>query len=229
MKTIGLIGGMSWESTVPYYSIINEEVKNALGGLSSAKIVLYSVNFEEIEAYQSSGRWDKAAQALGDVAKKLEAFGADFIIICTNTMHKIAPEISAMVKIPVVHIAEATADKLLEEGMTKVALLGTKYTMQQDFYKEKLAQREIEVLIPDAVDVEIINNIIFNELCVGIVRDESRENFKRCIRYLKERGAEAVILGCTEIGMLIKQEDSVLPVFDTTYIHAKKAAELALG
>ncbi len=228
MKTLGLIGGMSWESTVPYYSIINEEVKNALGGLSSAKIVLYSVNFEEIEAYQSTGRWDKAAQVLGDAAKKLEAFGADYIIICTNTMHKIAPEISAMVKIPLVHIAEATADKLLEQGIAKAALLGTKYTMQQDFYKAKLTERGIEVLIPDDRDVEIINDVIFNELCVGIVRDESREEFKRCIRYLRERGAEAVILGCTEIGMLIKQEDSALPVFDTTYIHAKRAAELAL-
>ena len=228
MKTIGLIGGMSWESTVPYYSIINEEIKGALGELSSAKIVLYSVNFEEIEAYQSAGRWDKAAQLLGDVAKKLEAFGADFIIICTNTMHKIAPEISAMVKIPVVHIAEATADKLLEQGVTKAALLGTKYTMQQDFYKAKLTARGIEVLIPDEGDVEIINHVIFNELCLGIVRDESREEFKRCINYLKEWGAEAVILGCTEIGMLIKQEDSSLPVFDTTYIHAKRAAELAL-
>jgi len=228
MKTIGLIGGMSWESTVPYYSIINEEIKGELGGLSSAKIVLYSVNFEEIEAYQSAGRWDKAAQLLGDVAKKLEAFGADFIIICTNTMHKIAPEISAMVKIPVVHIAEATADKLLEQGVTKAALLGTKYTMQQDFYKAKLTARGIEVLIPDERDVEIINHVIFNELCLGIVRDESKEEFKHCINYLKARGAEAVILGCTEIGMLIKQEDSSLPVFDTTYIHAKRAAELAL-
>ncbi len=228
MKTIGLIGGMSWESTVPYYQIINEEVKQKLGGLHSAKIILYSVEFDEIEKCQSSGNWEKSGEILGHAAQGLEAAGADFILICTNTMHKVAPQIASMIHVPIVHIADATADALQEKHIGKVGLLGTKYTMTQDFYKQKLIDRGIEVVIPDAEDVETVNDIIFQELCVGKVLDESRARFQEIIKRLQEKGAEGVILGCTEIGLLIHQPDSVLPVFDTTLIHAKKAAEIAL-
>ena len=228
MKTIGLIGGMSWESTIPYYEIINEAVKNALGGLHSAKIILYSVEFDEIEKCQASGDWDKSAHILADVAMKLEAAGADFILICTNTMHKVAPQIQAKVNVPIIHIVDAVADVLRSQGITKVGLLGTKYTMTQDFYKQKLIDRGIQVLIPEDGDVEVVNDIIFKELCVGIIREESRSRYSEVIRKLKNAGAEAVILGCTEIGLLVRQRDSVLPIYDTTVIHAKKAAQLAL-
>lgn len=228
MKTIGLIGGMSWESTVPYYQIINEEVKQKLGGLHSAKIILYSVEFDEIEKCQSSGNWEKSGEILGHAAQGLEAAGADFILICTNTMHKVAPQIASMIHVPIVHIADATADALQEKHIGKVGLLGTKYTMTQDFYKQKLIDRGIEVVIPDEDDIETVNDIIFHELCVGKVLDESRARFQEIIKRLQEKGAEGVILGCTEIGMLIHQPDSALPVFDTMLIHAKKAAEIAL-
>lgn len=228
MKTIGLIGGMSWESTVPYYQIINEEVKQKLGGLHSAKIILYSVEFDEIEKCQSSGNWEKSGEILGHAAQGLEAAGADFILICTNTMHKVAPQIASMIHVPIIHIADATADALQEKHIGKVGLLGTKYTMTQDFYKQKLIDRGIEVIIPDAEDVETVNDVIFQELCVGKVLDESRVRFQEVIKRLQEKGAEGVLLGCTEIGLLIHQSDSTLPVFDTTLIHAKKAAEMAL-
>ncbi len=225
MKTVGLIGGMSWESTIPYYRIINEYVKEKLGGLHSARIILYSVEFDEIEKCQSSGDWDKSAEILGDAAKKLELAGADFIVICTNTMHKVAPQIREMISVPIIHIADATADELEKAGISKVALLGTRYTMTQDFYKKKLIDRGFEVLIPDESDVEIVNNIIFNELCVGIVKEESRKIYSSVIDKLRDKGAEAVILGCTEIGLLIGRKDSSLPIYDTTLIHALKAAE----
>lgn len=228
MKTIGLLGGMSWESTIPYYQIINEEVKKALGGLHSAKIVLYSVEFDEIEKCQSSGDWDKSAQILGNAAKGLEAAGADFILICTNTMHKVAPQIEMMIGVPIVHIADATADKLEDAGIRKVGLLGTKYTMMQDFYMQKLIDRGFEVVIPDDKDIDVVNNIIYGELCLGEIMYDSRKEYQRIIEGLKDKGAEAVILGCTEIGLLIHQDDSVLPIFDTTEIHAKRAAEIAL-
>ena len=228
MKTIGLLGGMSWESTIPYYQIINEEVKKALGGLHSAKIVLYSVEFDEIEKCQSSGDWDKSAQILGNAAKGLEAAGADFILICTNTMHKVAPQIEMMIGVPIVHIADATADKLEGAGIRKVGLLGTKYTMTQDFYMQKLIDRGFEVVIPDDKDIDVVNNIIYGELCLGEIMYDSRKEYQRIIEGLKDKGAEAVILGCTEIGLLIHQDDSVLPIFDTTEIHAKRAAEIAL-
>jgi aspartate racemase len=228
MKTIGLLGGMSWESTIPYYQIINEEVKKALGGLHSAKIVLYSVEFDEIEKCQSSGDWDKSAQILGNAAKGLEAAGADFILICTNTMHKVAPQIEMMIGVPIVHIADATADKLEDAGIRKVGLLGTKYTMTQDFYMQKLIDRGFEVVIPDDKDIDVVNNIIYGELCLGEIMYDSRKEYQRIIEGLKDKGAEAVILGCTEIGLLIHQDDSVLPIFDTTEIHAKRAAEIAL-
>ena len=222
MKTIGLLGGMSWESTVHYYQIINEEVQNELGGLHSAKIVLYSVEFAEIEQYQSSGQWAKCGEILGKAAKSLETAGADFILICTNTIHKVAPQI------PMIHIADATADELEKCGIRRVGLLGTKYTMTQDFYKDRLADRGIEVLIPDAADVDVINTVIFEELCVGKINEASRKRFQSIIEKLKDAGAEGVILGCTELGLLIRQSDVSVPLFDTTVIHAKRAAQIAM-
>ena len=229
MKTIGLIGGMSWESTISYYKIINEEIKNKLGGLHSAKIILHSVEFDEIERSQASGNWEKSGRILGAAAQGLEAAGADFILICTNTMHKVAPQIASMIRIPIIHIADSTADELEKCQIQKVGLLGTKYTMTQDFYKQKLIDRGIAVSIPDETDIDTINDIIFHELCVGEIKTESREKFKKIIDKLKGQGAEGVILGCTEIGLLIQQADSSLPVFDTTFIHARRAAEIALN
>ncbi len=228
MKTIGLIGGMSWESTIPYYRIINEEVKNKLGGLHSAKIILYSVEFDEIEKCQSNNEWEKSGEILGKAAQVIEAAGADFLLICTNTMHKVVPQIAAKIRIPVIHIADATADVLVRNNIRCVGLLGTKYTMTQDFYKKRLTDRGIDVLIPEQGDIETVNKIIFNELCLGKIKEGSRVIFQKIIRKLRENGAEGVILGCTEIGLLISQSDVDIPVFDTTMIHAKKAAELAL-
>ncbi|GAB7112212.1 aspartate/glutamate racemase family protein [Streptococcus sobrinus] len=219
MKTIGLIGGMSWESTTSYYQIINETVKQELGGLHSAKILLYSVDFAEIEHYQATGDWEKSAQVLSDVALKLEKAGADFIIICTNTMHKVAPQIQQRISIPILHIAQATADTLLEQGIQKVGLLGTKYTMTQDFYKEKHLESGLEVLIPDDSGVEMVNRIIYDELCLGNIQEESKQAYLNIIEQFKNSGAEAVILGCTEIGLLVKQSDTDMSLFDTTLIH----------
>lgn len=228
MKTIGLIGGMSWESTVTYYQIINDTIKEKLGGLHSAKIIMYSVDFSEIEECQAKGDWDKSAEILGKAAEILENGGADFIVICTNTMHKVAPQIQKRIKIPILHIADATAETLIKTGIKKVALLGTKYTMTQDFYKERLISNGLSVIIPNDKDVERVNNIIYNELCLGIVSNDSRQVYSSIIEKLKSNGAEGVILGCTEIGLLIQQKDSVLPVFDTTKIHAQKAALKAI-
>ena len=228
MKTIGMIGGMSWESTVTYYKIINEVVKEELGGLHSAKILLYSVDFEEIEKYQSGGEWDRAGEVLAEAAGKLENAGADYIVICTNTMHKVVPQIEARIGIPVIHIAEATADILLQSGINRVALLGTKYTMTQDFYKEKLVGAGIEVLIPGEEEIEEINEVIFKELCRGIISEASKQKYLAVIDKLAAAGAQGVILGCTEIGMLIREADTALPVFDTTQIHATKAALLSI-
>lgn len=228
MKTIGLLGGMSWESTVTYYKIINEVIKNELGGLHSAKVLLYSVDFSEIEECQAAGDWDKSADILSEAAKNLEKAGADFIIICTNTMHKVVPKIQSYIDIPIIHIAEATAEVLKKKNITKVALLGTKYTMTQEFYKDKLTEAGISVLIPDDNSVEIVNNVIYDELCLGIISSESKQKYLTIIEELSERGAQGVILGCTEIGLLVQQDDTVLPVFDTTQIHAKKAALLAI-
>lgn len=228
MKTIGLLGGMSWESTVHYYQIINEEVKNKLGGLHSAKIILYSVEFAEIETYQSSNQWEKCGEILGRAAKKLEDAGADFILICSNTIHKVTSQIASMIQIPVVHIADATADELKTCHIKRVGLLGTRYTMKQDFYKNRLSDRGIEVIIPDDVDVDVVNRIIFEELCVGKINEKSRKIFQKIIEKMQEKGAEGIILGCTEIGLLIHQSDVSVPVFDTTVIHAKKAVQIAL-
>ena len=228
MKTIGVIGGMSWESTVTYYQIVNETVKCELGGLHSAKVLLYSVDFAEIEEYQTKGEWDKSAEVLAEAAQNLEKAGAGFIIICTNTMHKVATEIQKKISIPIIHIAEATADALKENGIEKVGLLGTKYTMTQEFYKSKLIEAGIEVVIPDEAGVTVVNDIIYNELCLGIISEESKKKFVNIIKQLEKAGAQGVILGCTEIGLLIQQKDVEIPVFDTTQIHATKAALLAI-
>ena len=228
MKIIGLIGGMSWESTVTYYQIVNETVKRELGGLHSAKVILYSVDFAEIEEYQAKGEWDKSARVLSQAAINLEKAGADFIVICTNTMHKVAPEIQKEISIPVIHIAEATAEELKKNGIMKVGLLGTKYTMTQEFYKSKLKEAGIAVVIPDEEGVTTVNDVIYKELCLGIISEQSKKKFVSVIEDLQREGAQGVILGCTEIGLLIGQEDTALPVFDTTQIHATKAALLAI-
>lgn len=227
MKTIGLIGGMSWESTLTYYRIINEKIKEMLGGLHSAKIILYSVDFAEIEECQAKGEWEKSGDILSDAALKLQAAGADYIIICTNTMHKIAPQIQEKIAVPIIHIADATADALVSAGVKKVALLGTKYTMTQNFYKERLINRGLCVIIPDEKDIELVNRVIYDELCLGVVSASSLVEYQRIIEGFKSAGAQGVILGCTEIGLLISQESSSLPVFDTTIIHAEKAAIMA--
>ncbi|MBF4806232.1 MAG: aspartate/glutamate racemase family protein [Pseudoleptotrichia goodfellowii] len=224
MKTIGLIGGMSWESTELYYRIINETVKENLGGLHSAKCLLYSVNFEEIEKYQSTDQWEKSAEVLTEIAKKLEDAGADFIGICTNTMHKTVPYMEKSINIPILHIAEATVEEIKAQNIKKVALLGTKYTMIEDFYKEKILESGIEVIIPNEDDIKIINDIIYDELCLGKVEFKSKEKYLKIIEKMKNQGVKGVILGCTEIGLLISQKDVDIKVFDTTKIHAKKIA-----
>lgn len=228
MKIVGLIGGMSWESTVTYYQLLNETIKKELGGLHSAKVLLYSVDFAAIEEHQAKGEWDKSAKVLSEAASKLEKAGADFIVICTNTMHKVTPQIEKTISIPLIHIADATADRLIQNQIKKVALLGTKYTMMQDFYKSRLINKGIEVVIPNIKDVEIINHIIYHELCLGIISEKSRMEYQRVINLLKADGAEGVVLGCTEIGLLIGEKDSSLPIFDTTQIHATKAAMLLI-
>ena len=224
MKTIGLIGGMSWESTVTYYKIINETVKEKLGGLHSAKCILYSVDFHEIEECQANGNWKKSGEILGEAANNLEKAGADFIVICTNTMHKVINQIKEKISIPILHIAEMTAEKILEKGLKNIALLGTKYTMEQDFYKSKLIEKEINVIIPDKNDIEIINKVIYDELCLGTINSNSKKKFLEIVDKLRSKGAEGIILGCTEIGLLIKNEDTDVPLFDTAVIHAEEAA-----
>ncbi|WP_196593444.1 aspartate/glutamate racemase family protein [Pectinatus sottacetonis] len=228
MKKIGLLGGMSWESTVTYYQKINEMIKNKLGGLHSAEIILYSVDFAEIEECQAKGDWTRTAEILSAAASALEKAGADFIVLCTNTMHKIVPQLEKNINIPVLHIAEATAIELLKRDIHKVALLGTKYTMQQDFYKEKLEKHGINVIIPENNDVDVVNQIIYEELCKGIISDESRRKYLSVIDKLALEHIGGVILGCTEIGLLLHQSDTKLPIFDTTLIHAAKAVEISL-
>ena len=224
LKTIGLIGGMSWESTVTYYKIINETVKEKLGGLHSAKCILYSVDFQEIEECQANGNWEKSGEILGEAAYNLEKAGADFIVICTNTMHKVVNQIKEKISIPILHIAEMTAEKILEKGLKNIALLGTKYTMEQDFYKSKLIEKGINVIIPDKNDIEIINEVIYDELCLGTINSDSKKKFLEIVDKLRSKGAEGIILGCTEIGLLIKNEDTDVPLFDTAIIHAEQAA-----
>lgn len=229
MKTIGLIGGMSWESTATYYQIINQVINKQLGGLHSAKCVLYSVDFQEIEQCQSSNDWQKSAQILLQAALSLQKAGADFIVICTNTMHKVVPQIIPHLHIPILHIAEMTVKALKKQNMTRIALLGTKYTMEQHFYREIIIHHGIEVIIPDEQDRQIINDIIFKELCLGVIKLNSKNAYLAIIDKLCRLGVQGVILGCTEIGLLINQNDTAIPLFDTSLIHAQEAALYALG
>jgi aspartate racemase len=230
MKTIGLLGGLSWESTKEYYHIINETVKQQLGGLNSAKIVLYSVNFAEIESLQRQGRWQDITSILVHAAKSIEAGGADFLMLCTNTMHRVADEIQANIRIPFLHIADAAATAVKSRGLTSIGLLGTRITMEEDFYKMRLVSRhELQVLIPSEKDREIVNRIIYEELVLGKIEAVSRQEYLRIITELASRGAQGVILGCTEIGLLINQQDTPLPLFDTTMIHAQAAVAFALS
>lgn len=230
MRTIGLIGGMSWESTIPYYREINVAIKERLGGLHSARIVLYSMDFHEIERFQHAGDWASAGRALADAARALEAAGADFLVLCTNTMHKVAGEIQAAVDIPLLHIADPTARRIKSADLSAVGLLGTRFTMEEDFYKDRLRDvYGLDVLIPGAGDREVVHRIIYDELCLGQVLPESRAEYRRVIAALVAQGAQAIILGCTEISLLVGQGDAGVPVFDTTAIHAREAAELALA
>lgn len=228
MKTIGLIGGMSWESSVEYYRIINEEVKKRLGGLHSAKCLLYSVDFEEIERFQVEGKWEEAGKLLGNVASSLEKGGADFIVICTNTMHKVIDYVEEKINIPILHIADATANQIKKSHLRTVGLLGTKYTMEQDFYKARIKSNSIKVLVPNESEREVVNKVIYEELCLGNIEQSSRDYYKKVIKNLVDNGAEGIILGCTEIGLLVKQEDSEVPLFDTTVIHAIESVKKAL-
>jgi aspartate racemase len=229
MKVIGLIGGMSWESTSEYYRIINQTIKERLGGHHSGKILLYSVDFSDIETLQREGRWEEATEFMCDAARRVERGGADCLLICTNTMHKMAPEVQQAVKIPLLHIADVTATEVKKQGIDRVALLGTKYTMEEDFYQNRLkAEHGLDVLIPPEEERNTINQIIYNELCLGKVDRESKKSFVQIIKNLKERAAEGVILGCTEISLLIKQKDSPLELFDTAAIHALAAVDFAL-
>lgn len=229
MKTIGLIGGMSWESSAEYYRIINEETKKRLGGLHSARSVMVSVDFAEIESLQHEGRWDEAGKILTKLAQDVERGGADLLVLCTNTMHKVADQMQAGIHIPLLHIADATAERIRAAGLTKIGLLGTRFTMEQDFYKSRLIEKfDLEVLIPDEVEREVVHCIIYDELCLGIIKDESREAYQHIMARLVERGAQGIILGCTEIELLVHDEDSSVPLFPTTRIHAEAAVEAAL-
>ena len=230
MKTIGLLGGMSWESTLEYYKALNQGVREKLGGLHSAKIVLHSVDFGLIEALMQKGQWDTIGNMLGDAVVGLEQAGADFFLICTNTMHKLAPVIEERVGIPLLHIADAAARTLLADKVGRVGLLGTSFTMEQKFYKERLLSKHgIEVIVPNKKDRETVNTIIFSELCRGEVTSTAREEYLRIIASLEAQGAEAILLGCTEIGMLVRPEDAQLSLYDTTPIHAATAVDMALG
>ena len=229
MKTIGLVGGMSWESTLEYYRIINETVKEKLNKLHSAKIIMYSVDFEEIELLQHKGKWDELTSLMIEIAQRLEKAGADFIVICTNTMHKVAEDVEKSVEIPLLHIVDVTAEKIKAKGINKVGLLGTRFTMEDNFYRDRLRKHGIEAIIPSEKEREIVHSVIYNELCLGVIKESSREKFKEIIKNLAKRGAEGVILGCTEIPLLIKQGDVDLPLFDTAEIHAKASVDFALS
>ncbi len=230
MKTVGLLGGMSWESTAGYYKAINEGVKNSLGGLHSAKIAMYSVDFDPIEKLQHEGNWEETANILTSAAKNVEASGADFLLICTNTMHKVAPVIEKSISIPILHIADATAEVLVKKGIKTVGLLGTAFTMEQDFYKGRLEDKySLEVLTPNKKDRMIIHDVIYKELCLGVISEFSKKEYLRIIESLSNNGAQAVILGCTEIGMLVHQKDTEVILLDTTSIHAQKAVEYAIN
>jgi len=230
MKTIGLLGGMSWESTALYYKIINEGVNAQHGGLHSARLIMYSVDFYEIEQLQAADDWQQAGEKLAAAARSLEKAGADFLVLCTNTMHKIAPAITAAVSLPLLHIADATAEAIKTAGLRKVGLLGTRFTMEQDFYKQRLqADHGIDVLIPDETGRETVHQVIYQELCLGHINAASREKYRAVIADLVDQGAEAIVMGCTEITLLIDQQDAAVPLFDTTRIHADAAVALALA
>ncbi len=230
VKTLGLIGGMSWESTIPYYRIINETVKQRLGGLHSARVILYSVDFHEIEQLQRAGAWNEAGRLLAEAARALESAGAQGLVLCTNTMHKVAHAIEDAVKIPLLHIADPTAVQIKERGLRKVGLLGTRFTMEQDFYRDRAERKHgIEVIVPEAADRELVHRVIYEELCLGKIDDGSRAAYRQVIARLVDSGAEGIILGCTEISLLVKASDSPVPLFDTTAVHARTAAEWALA
>lgn len=229
MKVIGLLGGMSWESTVTYYQLINHKIKEKLGGLHSAKICLYSIDFAELEQLQRQGKWDEAGALLAKAAQKIEASGADFLVICTNTMHKVAEQIQSAISIPVIHIIDAAAEQLLRNKVQKIGLLGTKFTMEEDFYKSRLLEKyNIATIIPSPSQREAIHRIIYDELCMGIINPDSKKIYLNIIDDLSQHGAEGVILGCTEIPLLIQQQDTTVPLYDTTTLHAEYAAYLAL-
>lgn len=229
MKTIGLLGGMSWESTVPYYQTINRVVRERLGGLHSARLVLYSVDFHDIEQHQHAGRWDESGEILATAARSLERAGADFLVLCTNTMHKVAARIEAQVAIPLLHIADATGNRVRAAGIRRIGLLGTRFTMEEDFYRERLASRHgLTVLTPALAERDVVHRVIYDELCLGSIRDESRTAYNAIVRGLVDEGAEAVVLACTEIGLLLRPADVPVPLFDTAHIHAEAAATLAL-
>ncbi len=229
MKTMGLIGGMSWESSLEYYRIVNETVKEKLGGLHSCKCLMYSVDFGVIEALQHQNKWDELTKLMIEAAQNLKHGGADFIVICTNTMHKMAPEIETATGLNVLHIADVTGAAISKDQIQKVGLLGTRFTMEGDFYKKRLKDNyDIEVIIPEDADRQIIHDIIYNELCLGIIKDDSRQKYIDIINKLCANGAEGIILGCTEIPLLIKQSDVLTPVYDTTKIHAESAVDFAL-
>jgi len=229
MKVIGLIGGMSWESSAEYYKILNETVKERLGGLHSAKCIMYSVDFEEIEQLQHAGKWEEATTYMIDAAQRVEKAGADFVLICTNTMHKMADDVQSAIGILLLHIADATAEKINEQGLNTVGLLGTKFTMEEDFYKGRLKEKfGLAVVVPEEDERTTVHDIIYNELCLGEIRESSREKMKKSIEHLVSKGAEGVILGCTEIPLLVKQKDAAVPLFDTTLIHAQAAVDRAL-
>lgn len=229
MKTLGLIGGMSWESTIPYYRQINETVKQRLGGLHSARVVLYSVDFEEVEQLQHAGLWEQAGVLMADAARRLEMAGADGLVLCTNTMHKVVPQIEAAVNIPLLHIADPTAGAIKAAGLSTIGLLGTRFTMEQDFYRARLEQRHgLRVLVPDQADRDTVHRVIYEELCLGQISGASREAYQAIIGRLVAEGAQAVILGCTEISLLVGPRDVDIPLFDTTRLHAVHSAEWAL-
>lgn len=230
MKTIGLLGGMSWESSATYYRIMNEAVKERLGGLHSAQLLMHSFDFAEIAALQRADRWDLAAAQLCEAAQRLERGGADLLLIGTNTMHKLADEVAAAVQIPLIHIADPTGEAIKAQGLTKIGLLGTAYTMEQAFYKQRLVERfGLEVIVPEEQERKLVHDVIFQELCLGQVRPESRQAYQEIMERLVERGAQGIILGCTEIGLLVSEGDATVPLFDTTQIHAQRAVELALA
>ena len=229
MKTMGLIGGMSWESSVQYYQIINRTVRERLGGFHSAKCILYSVDFAEIERLQRQGNWDEATRLMIETARSIEKAGADFVVICTNTMHKMADQVQKQIRIPILHIADATAEMILSRGLKRVGLLGTRFTMEEDFYRGRLSTKHgLEVLIPTTEQREVVHRVIYDELCAGIINLSSKKKYLDILEALANNGAQGIILGCTEIGLLVRQEHCRIPLFDTTIIHAEAAVDYAL-